>query len=73
MLILGLKGLKNLGNRKSCLYGCLSVYFLLDKVESMVCEPTCRMLVEFPHLSSSLIFDCVCFFHFRSMPSLTVT
>ena len=48
MLILGLKGLKNLGNRKSCLLGCLLVYFLLDKVESMACEPTCRMLVEFP-------------------------
>ena len=48
MLILGLRGLKNLGNRKSCLLGCLLVYFLLDKVESMACEPACRMLVEFP-------------------------
>lgn len=65
MLILGLKGLKNLGNRKSCLFGCLLVYFLLDKVESMVFEPTCRMLVEFPHLPSSLIFDCVLFLPFQ--------
>ena len=48
MLILGLRGLKNLGNRKSCLLGCLLVCFLLDKVESMACEPACRMLVEFP-------------------------
>ena len=29
MLILGLEGLKNLGNRKSCLYSCLLVYFLV--------------------------------------------
>lgn len=61
MLILGLKGLKNLGNRKSCLFDCLLIYFLLDKVGSVVCEPSCRMLVEFPHFPSSLIFECVMF------------
>ena len=31
----------------------------------MVCEPSCRMLVEFPDLSSYLIFDCVLFLPFQ--------